>query len=193
MIGAVILAAGRGSRLGGVAKALIERDGASFLEHIARRCQEAQVAPVVVVIGEPFAAEVGARAQELGLEVAVNPDPDRGMGSSVAAGFAHAIAEWGEATAALLWPVDHPRVAAETVAALCQRAGASVIAIPTFADRGGHPALVGRDVWPALRGCGELDGGARAVFGHNRDRVIRVAVDDPGVARDVDHPRDLDR
>ena len=190
MIGAVILAAGRGSRLGGVAKALIEHDGVSFLERIAGCCRQAGVARAVVVVAEPFAEPVTARALELGLEVAVNPRPERGMASSVAVGFAHA-GRWSEVDAALLWPVDHPRVTIETVSALVSRADPGAIVIPVAGDRGGHPALVGRDVWAELVSCGDLDGGAREVFRHNRERQIRVPVDDPGVIRDVDTPGDL--
>ena len=191
MIGAVILAAGRGSRLGGVAKALIESDGESFLAQIAATCGRAGVGPVVVVVAEPYAAPVTAAARALGLEVATNPEPERGMGSSVAVGFAHAAGRWRDCEAALLWPVDHPWVAVETVTALLERAGPAVIAVPTSDQRGGHPAAIGRDLWPAMAACGEVEGGARAVFRHNRDQVIRFAVSDTGVVRDVDHPGDL--
>lgn len=187
----MILAAGRGSRLGGVAKALIERDGQTFLERIAATCRAAAVEPVVVVVGAPFAAEVAAAARALGLEVAVNPEPDRGMGSSVEVGFAHAAGRWPDVAAALLWPVDHPWVAAETVRAVVERAAPGVIAIPVAGQRGGHPPAIGRELWPQLERCAQVEGGARAVFRHNRDRVVRLAVTDDGVARDVDHPTDL--
>jgi nicotine blue oxidoreductase len=194
-VGVVILAAGRGSRLGGVAKALIERGGQTFLERIAGTCDRAMVAPAVVVVGEPFAGQVAEHAAELGLEVAVNPDPDRGMGSSVEVGFAHAAQRWGDLDAALLWPVDHPWVELETVAAIAGRAATGAVVIPVVGradgDRGGHPTAVGRDLWAALAACADVEGGARGVFRHNRDRVVRLAVADIGVARDVDRPEDL--
>jgi CTP:molybdopterin cytidylyltransferase MocA len=46
-------------------------------------------------------------------------------------------------------------------------------------------------LWAALAACADVEGGARGVFRHNRDRVVRLAVADIGVARDVDRPEDL--
>jgi CTP:molybdopterin cytidylyltransferase MocA len=187
---AVILAAGRGQRLGGVAKALLEIDGETFLARIAGRCAMAGVAPTAVVVGAPHAAAVTAEAERLGLAAVVNPQPERGMGSSIALGFAHAGATF-VAPVALLWPVDHPRVSAASLEALLSAATADRVVIPEHAGRGGHPVAVGRDLWAALVAGAGSKGGARAVFRHNRDRVLRVPVTDPGVVRDVDLPRDL--
>lgn len=183
-VGAVILAAGAGTRLGGVAKALLPLDGATFLARIVATAAAAGVAAddVVVVVGPPFGAEVAAAARALGVAVVDNPAPARGMASSVALGFA-ALA--GRAvTAALLWPVDHPRVAVTTVGALVA-AGAGV---PVHHGRGGHPTLVPRRHFEALAACAAIEGGARAVL---RGALPRLPVDDPGVIADVDRPDEL--
>src|SRR5204863_505817 len=82
--GAVILAAGAGRRLGGAAKALLSVDGTTFLANIDATMRAAGGTGGVVVVGEPHAAAVPAAARALGLEVATNPDPARGMASSVA-------------------------------------------------------------------------------------------------------------
>ena len=111
--GAVILAAGSGSRLGGVAKALLRHRGTSYLEAIATTARAVGLVDAVVVVGPPFGHDVAAHARQLGLRVRVNPAPQRGMASSVALGFA-AIAN-GPAAAAWLWPVDHPAVTEATL------------------------------------------------------------------------------
>ena len=111
-IGAVILAAGAGTRMGGAAKALLEHDGRTFLSAIV---ETAQASDVVVVVGPPHADAVAAHAKALGLRVATNARPELGMASSVAIGFA-AVAE-GTARAAWLWPVDHPDVSAASLRA----------------------------------------------------------------------------
>jgi CTP:molybdopterin cytidylyltransferase MocA len=188
--GAVIVAAGAGRRLGGVAKALLRRGERSYLEAIVATAQACGLADAVVVVGPPFGAEVAAHAAALGLRVAWNVDPERGMASSVACGFA-AIAG-GAAEAAWLWPVDHPAVAARTLAALVaaavEHADADVIQ-PRYRGAGGHPPLIRRALWPALAGCGEAADGARGVL--RAARLQAVDVDDPGVVRDVDTPADL--
>ncbi|MCX5745565.1 MAG: hypothetical protein NT062_24070 [Proteobacteria bacterium] len=60
---------------------------------------------------------------------------------------------------------------------------------PTFGGRGGHPPLVGRGRFPALVACTHAPGGARDVL--RSEDTIDLAVDDPGVVRDVDLPEDL--
>ena len=88
-LGAVILAAGAGTRLGGVAKALLEaRDGRTFLATIVGTAREVGLVDAVVVVGPPYGDAVAAAARALGVRVVTNPEPARGMSSSVALGFA---------------------------------------------------------------------------------------------------------
>jgi molybdenum cofactor cytidylyltransferase len=190
--GAVVLAAGRGRRLGGVAKALLRRpDGVGFLAAIKACAGAAGVSDLVVVAAEPHRAATAAEAARLGLPVVVNPDPDRGMASSVAVGFAAAVERWPEAQAALLWPVDHPSVDAATVTALLAEAGTGRAVVPVYAGRGGHPTVFGRALWPALAACAGAPAGARSVLDAHRDDIVRLEVTDPGVTADVDTRADL--
>ena len=184
MIGAVILAAGAGTRLGGVAKALLPHAGQTYLAAIAAMARGVGLVDAVVVVGEPFAREVSAEARRLQLRVRVNPDPSRGMASSVALGFA-AIAN-GPAAAAWLWPVDHPFIQAATLVQLRDALGEHAVVQPRFAGQGGHPPLVARRVWPALAACA----GSRARDVLHAAGMVAIDVDDPGVVRDVDVPAD---
>jgi CTP:molybdopterin cytidylyltransferase MocA len=187
--GAVILAAGAGRRLGGTNKALLrDAGGRSYLEAVWRSAQGAGANEAVVVVGAPHRAETEAEAARLSLPVAVNPAPARGMASSVAVGFAHAVRAFG-GRRALLWPVDHPAVRPATVRALLAAAGA--IAVPTYGGRGGHPSCFDRAVWPELAACADAADGARTVVRADPDRVCRIEVDDAGVIRDVDTRADL--
>lgn len=195
-LAAVIVAAGAGRRLGGVAKALLPYRGESYLATIAATARTVGLVDAVVVVGEPFGPDVAAHARQLGLRVRVNPAPDRGMASSVALGFA-AIAN-GPASAAWLWPVDHPAVAEATLRRLVEAfagggaagSGGAITAQPRHRGRGGHPPLIGRALWPALAACGGAPGGARGVL--HAAPLIAVEVDDPGVVRDVDTPADVE-
>jgi molybdenum cofactor cytidylyltransferase len=190
-IAAVIVAAGAGTRLGGVAKALLRRGGASYLEAIATTARAVGLADAVVVVGEPFGREVAAHAGGLALRVCVNPAPQRGMASSVALGF-DALGAAVELDAAWLWPVDHPAVTVSTLRRLIDalaRADGDV-AQPCHAGRGGHPPLIRRALWPRLAACAGEPDGARGVL--RAARRIAVEVDDPGVVRDVDAPTDLE-
>jgi molybdenum cofactor cytidylyltransferase len=187
---AVVLAAGRGARLGGVAKALLAHGGESFLARVAGTLAAAGVRDALVVVGPPHGDAVRAEASRLGLPVVDNPAPERGMASSVAVGFAALAGRDDEA--ALLWPVDLARVSADTVARVAAAAAPERIAIPTWQGRGGHPTAFGRALWPELAACDHLADGARSVVRRDPARVVRIPVDDPGVVADVDLPGDLE-
>lgn len=184
--GAVILAAGSGTRLGGVAKALLTRGERTYLRCIV---ETAAADDVVVVVGPPHGDAVAHEARALGARIVVNADPGRGMASSVALGFA-AIAE-SDLDAAWLWPVDHPFVRDQTLARLVAawRPDLDVVR-PVYGDRGGHPPLVGRALFPRMAVCDMQPSGARDVIA--AARVHAVAVDDRGVIADVDTPADVE-
>jgi molybdenum cofactor cytidylyltransferase len=188
---AVVLAAGRGARLGGVAKALLAIEGETFLGRVAGSLRAAGVDSVVVVVGPPHGEAVRAEACRLGLELADNPAPERGMASSVATGFAALAGRHDRA--ALLWPVDLARVAPATVAAVVRRASEDIIVVPTWQQRGGHPSAFGRALWMELAACEALPAGALSVVHRDPARVVRLPVDDPGILADVDRPGDLGR
>lgn len=177
-IAAVVLAAGAGTRLGGIAKALLPRGDRSFLQCIL---ETAHANDAIVVVGPPFGEAVAAHARGLGARVVVNPEPSRGMATSINAGFAAV----GDADAAWLWPVDHPDVRVSTLAALRTALGTCAVARPVYGGRGGHPPLVARVLFPALATCTN----AREVIAA-ADRVD-VEVDDLGTIADVDDRADL--
>ncbi len=189
---AIVLAAGAGRRLGIVNKAaLLAADGRTFLATIAATARVAKANALLVVVGPPHQEATQAIASSLGAAVVRNPDPERGMASSVALGFEHALRSHGAQETALLWPVDHPLVQAATVAELAARGGYERIVVPQHGDRGGHPPVIGRRFWTAFAACAGAPDGARSVLHRERRHVVRIAVEDRGVIADVDEPVDL--
>jgi len=203
----VILAAGAGTRLGGVAKALlVDPHGRTFLTAIVESARAVGAEDTVVIVGPPFGDAVAAHARELGARVVVNARPERGMASSVALGFAalaagdsastdRAVAEVVTSAvpkidAAWLWPVDHPHVRPSTLRSLISALMQHDAARPVYAGRGGHPPLVARSLFARLAACAGLDGGARAVLA--AADTVDIAVDDAGCVRDVDTAADLE-
>jgi CTP:molybdopterin cytidylyltransferase MocA len=188
--GAVILAAGSGMRLGGVAKALLAAGGGrTFLAQILTTARAAGLDRAIVVVGPPFADEVAAHAVDLNAEVVINPNPERGMATSVAIGFA--AMESTACDAAWLWPVDHPDVRQSTLHELERALDEHEAARPTFGGRGGHPPLITRALFPHLAACGDAPAGARSVL--MEADVVDVEVTDDGCVRDVDTAYDLEK
>ena len=77
MIGAVVLAAGEGRRLGGQGKALLDVGGVTFLERVIRTSREGGCDPVWVVI-RPGHRETSEMVVSLGARPVLNAEPGRG-------------------------------------------------------------------------------------------------------------------
>jgi molybdenum cofactor cytidylyltransferase len=184
MIAAVVLAAGESRRMG-TAKALLSDGARSFVAAIVETARAAGAGEVIVVVGPPH-GEAIERALPAGAIAARNPDPSRGMLSSVQCGVAAA-----SASAALIWPVDIPRVRVETVRAILAAAPEQIV-IPTHAGRGGHPIRIPRARFAELAAL-DPSRGLKALIESRPEQVIRLPVDDDGVLRDVDTPEDLAR
>ena len=140
----LILAAGQASRMGRC-KALLpltEDAGDHALSRLARLWSGARVR--LVVTG--FHAEaVEAACVGLGWGCIRNPQPERGMFSSVCTGLAEIVrtATASDIDGVFLQPVDVPLVRPLTVACLKEAAAESpgVALIPTFAGTEGHPVF----------------------------------------------------
>jgi molybdenum cofactor cytidylyltransferase len=170
-IHAVVLAAGRGQRMGGP-KALLTFEGETFLARCARCLHRPGVTSVTAVLGHD--AERVAREAGLPSEVTtiVNPRYGEGMLTSILAGVE--AAEKAGADAVLVHPVDHPLLPAETVDAIVSALHArAIIAVPSHNRRRGHPAGFARASWPALRAA-PPDEGARTVLAAHPEWITHV-------------------
>ncbi len=192
----LILAGGRGERLGSN-KALIDVGGRTALERVLETAAQARLAPPIIVVG--FAGEKVARLlAELaathpslrGAQTVVNPAPERGQTSSVQAGLAAVPAG---AEAVLLWPVDHPLVAAEDVRAILAGAAAHPecsVVLPSVEGRAGHPALLRRPLFSAILAL-ETAHPLRDLVRGERARTHFVALRNDAVLCDIDTEADL--
>jgi CTP:molybdopterin cytidylyltransferase MocA len=188
-IHAVILAAGRGDRMGGP-KALLTLDGETFLARCARCLHRPGVTTVVAVLGH----EAERVTREAGLPphvgIVENTRYAEGMLTSILAGLE--AAEAAGADAALIHPVDHPLIDADTVDAVVAaiHAGA-IIAVPSHDRRRGHPAGFARASWPALRAAAPEEG-ARGVLARHPEWITHLPAG-PNCLTGVNTPDDYRR
>jgi CTP:molybdopterin cytidylyltransferase MocA/SAM-dependent methyltransferase len=141
-VAAVVLAAGAGSRFGG-GKLLAPLEGRPILQHVLDRLDAARLSEVIVVVGDD--ADAVERAIEPGdARLVRNPDPARGLSSSLQVGIGQLDEE---VDAALIVLGDQPRLPARAVRALldAEVTGERSIVVPVYdGDRGRNPVLVGR-------------------------------------------------
>lgn len=181
-IAAVILAAGRSSRLGRP-KQLLDLGGEPLLRHTVRHALAGPVDEVVLVLGNA-AAEIGAAVGELGQRTVVNPAFAEGQSTSLHAGIA-ALGPAVEAVVLMLG--DQPTVGPDIVAALVAqfRASGAAIVQPVYGGVPANPVLIARSLFPELLAVGG-DEGARSVIRAHRGEVALVPVSDGPPPGDVD-------
>lgn len=182
-IAGIILSGGDSRRMG-TPKALLEFEGQTFLDRLIGLFSEAVSGRVIVVLGRQ-AQEIRTGIRRAAqAEMVVNPDPDRGMLSSLQCGLQAAPPE---AAAVMFTPVDHPNLQASTLEALIRDSGATraPVTIPVYAGRHGHPVLIARELIAELLA---LPASAQAsdVIHRYRSRTSYVPVNDPAVITDVD-------
>ena len=189
-VAAIVLAAGRSTRMGGPNKLLAEIDGRPLVR-IADRAGARPRAPRPVIVVTGHQRERVERALA-GLPVTFvhNPDFAEGLSTSLKAGIAAVPAE---ADGAIVCLGDMPQVSAtlidRLIAAFDPERGALVV-VPTIAGKRGNPVLWSRRFFPDLMAV-EGDVGARHLIGGYAEAVVEVPVEDAAALTDVDTPEAL--
>lgn len=183
----IILAAGGASRFG-EPKILLPWQGRPLLRHAAQTALEAQLDPVVVVLG---AVDVPARAALEGLPVLVvrNDDWQAGQSTSLRAGLAALPRQSGSVVFLL---ADQPFVTPALLRALVERRQGTLAPViaPLVDGQRANPVLFGRETFDALSSI-TGDQGGRAVFRQFSPTYLEWL--DSNLLRDIDTPEDYHR
>ncbi len=189
VVGAVVLAAGAGTRLGGRPKSLLELGGVPLIRRQLIALSGAGVDEVVVVLGH-HADAIEAAVCEFPVTLARNPAPDDGQASSVRTGLA-ALA--GRLDAVIVALADQPLVNAQDFTALIgafKQRGETSMVVPRVHGEPGNPVMFEaalRDEWLA----GDADAGCRRWRDANPGRVRWFDTDNTRYRLDIDTPGDL--
>jgi molybdenum cofactor cytidylyltransferase len=188
MIAAIVLAAGRGSRMGRV-KPLLSIDGEQSLDRVLRSLSEAGISRPIVVLGHAADA-VRAAVDLTGCQVVLNLRPSDGLSSSLRLGLQ---AVPGTAIGALILHADMPLVRAETICAVAEAAAqGATIAAPRYRGVRGFPVFLARRCFDDLAAGLAGDSGARAYIERHLEEVRFIDVEDPACVIDIDRPEDLE-
>jgi len=190
----IVLAAGAGTRMGRP-KANLNFRGTPLITRAVRTAFAGGCDHALAVVGAEV-EQASRSAEKAGAVTVVNAAWAEGMGVSLRVGLDGIELAFPEASAALVLLVDQPDITASAVAAVisAQRGPAddAVLAAAVYEGRRGHPVLIGRAHWPALRPTLTGDVGARAYLHGHRDELILVPCEDLADPRDLDRPEDLD-
>jgi molybdenum cofactor cytidylyltransferase len=191
---AILPAAGASRRMGRP-KLLLPFRGRPMVAGVVDALRGGGVREIVLVTA-PQDEELRIWARTAGIAVAVNPDPERGMLSSIregiaALGGAAALAECGETL--LVSPADLPNLDAGTVVTLLAgmaETGAR-LAVPVFRGKRGHPLAIASLLIPEIDIL-DPDIGLKQLRDRHAAELLEVAVEDRGAVQDVDTPEDYE-
>jgi len=188
-IAALVLAAGRSSRMGGSNKMLTPVDGIPLALRATNAALASRAHSVTVVTG--FDAEnVEALVADPRVGIVRNPDFAQGLGGSLRAGIASLPADSDGAVVLL---ADMPRISASHIDALIDAyASRNGIILPTYCGQRGNPVLWPRRWFTEMQGI-QGDKGARELLGRHADDIVTLEMSDDAVLVDVDTPEDLER
>ncbi len=188
-VAALVLAAGRSTRMGALNKMLAEIGGKPLVRIAAEQALASRAEPVIVVIGHEH-ERVEAALGGLPVRFVHNPNYAEGLGTSLKAGIA-AVPETADGVIVCLG--DMPQVDS---ALIDQLIGAfdpernALVVVPSIDGRRGNPVVWARRFFNELMSING-DIGARHLIGSYVEAVVDVPLTGDAALTDVDTPESL--
>ena len=178
VVAGAVLAAGAGTRMG-TPKAGLVVGGQRLLDRAVAAMRDGGCTPVIAVVRD--------RTEVAGATRVVNPEPSRGMRSSLAL----AVDATADAAALAVVLVDVPGIGADAVRAVVAAWRPGRIAIGRYQGRRAHPTVMAPPLWREALALAGPDEGARELLARRPGLVDEIDV--TGDPRDLDTPEDVQR
>lgn len=190
MISAVVLAAGKGERMG-KAKLFLPWRGKVMLHWVLESVLASAVDEVICVVRDLAAVRTHITVKDERLSWLVNDRADAGQSASVTAGL------WainGRSDRALFTVADQPMLESALLDALINRSKSvtAPIIAPSFKGQIRNPVLFRRELFPELLKL-KGDHGGRSLIEKLRDRVELVQWKSAATFMDIDDEKDYER
>jgi molybdenum cofactor cytidylyltransferase len=189
-VAALVLAAGRSTRMGAVNKMLAEIGGKPLVRIAAEQALASRAKPVIVVTGHEH-EKVEKALGDLPVRFVHNRDYAEGLGTSLRTGIA---AVPPQADGAIICLGDMPQVDSglinKLLAAFDPERGALVV-VPSIDGKRGNPVVWSRRFFNELMSI-TGDVGARHLIGQYAEAVVEVPLKGEAALTDVDTPESLD-
>ncbi|WP_448952815.1 NTP transferase domain-containing protein [Labrys neptuniae] len=183
-VSAIVLAAGRSTRMEGANKLLEDYAGKPLVRHAVEAALASKANSVTVVTGHQE-REIRAALAGLAVSFVHNPDFAEGISTSVRAGIAALPADCDAALVALGdMPLVDGTLLDRLIAGFEPDKGALIV-LPVTEGQRGNPVVWARRFFDDLKAI-EGDAGGRQILKANRDAVVEIAVSSAATSFDVD-------
>lgn len=191
-VGAVLLAAGAGERIGRRPKCLLELGGVPLIRRTLIALSGAGVDEVVVVLGN-YADQVRPAVESFPVTVVLNPHPEDGLVSSQRLGLA---ALTGKLDAVVIALADQPLINSQDVALLIcawkKRPPGTALLQPQVQGQRGNPVIFSSEVAEQIVSA-DINVGCREWRSRHPELVAAYVTDNHRYRVDIDTLEDLER
>ncbi|WP_439113686.1 nucleotidyltransferase family protein [Hydrogenophaga sp.] len=190
-VGAILLAAGSGSRMGNRPKSLLELGGIALIRRQIIALSGAGVDELVVVLGH-HAERIALAVQEFPVTVVHNPDPDAGQVSSLRTGLQALSPKIDTVLVALAdQPLINSQDINDLIGAYKKRPAGTLVVQPEVDGQPGNPVMFSGEVREQIL-AGEARLGCKQWQAANPEQVHRWASTNQRYRTDVDTPEDIE-
>ena len=191
IVGAVLLAAGSGSRMGNRPKCLLELGGVHLIRRQLIALSGAGIDEVVVVLGhhqeqiEPF-------VQDFPVTLAVNPQPDEGQSGSLRTGL-HGLN--GKLDAIVVALADQPLLNqqdyVDLISAFKKRPDGTRLVVPSVNTFPGNPIIFEESLSPEIL-AKDSQFGCKQWLANHPEQVHFWSTSNRRYSQDIDTPEDIE-
>jgi len=190
-VGAVLLAAGAGSRMGHRPKSLLELGGIPLIRRQIIALSGAGVDELVVVLGH-HADRIAPVIEEFPVTVVRNPDPEASQNASLHIGLRALSPRLDCVLVALAdQPLINSQDINDLIGAYKKRPPLSQVVQPEVNGLPGNPVMFSAEVRDQIL-SGDANAGCRQWQAAHPDEVHRWATPNPRYRTDVDTPEDIE-
>ncbi len=193
-IAAIVLAAGRSSRMNGTNKLLAEIDGIPIIVRTLQNILRSKARPLTVVVGNDadLIRKALSQADLTDTHIVSCPTYAMGLSHSLKAGIASLPSH---VEAAIVCLADMPFVQPDDIDRLISEfnpAKNHLIVVPVHQGRQGNPMVWGKEFFAHIMKL-EGDKGARQILEKYAQSIIEVEIHHQGIFMDIDSPDDLSK
>ena len=180
MISAILLAAGQSKRMVGENKLTKKIRGIPLIKHSVKNILASSVDELIVVLG--YQKEIIEKLIDKNekIKFVFNNNFESGMASSIKTGLNN-LSEKTEAFFICLG--DMPMINQDVYNQLIRSRNNKEIIIPTYKDQQGNPILFSKSMKSIIISI-EGDIGAKKILEQNKDKILKVKIDDINITKD---------
>lgn len=191
VVGAVLLAAGSGSRMGNRPKCLLELGGVPLIRRQLIALSGAGVDELVVVLGH-YADQIEPAVMDFPVTLVRNPDPDAGQNASLRLGLQTLSPKIDTVLVALAdQPLINSQDINDLIGAYKKRPEGTQVVQPNVEGQPGNPVMFSGDVRDQIL-AGEAKVGCKQWQSAHPEAVHRWVTSNQRYRTDVDSPEDIE-